>query len=211
MCTVRVNRNVEVGMSSEQAKRRAEIEAAAFRVLERVGYKKASMLQIAKEAKASNETLYAWYGNKQALFQSLIIANAEAVEDALKSTLIGSANDLFELGKLVLGFTAGDKAIIINRAAVADVQETGLLSQAIESHARQAMLRVIKSYLTDLEASRKFTFDLGVEAATEVYISLLMGELQMQQSLGSIAALSNNQIEARSLRASSLFGKLFEN
>ncbi len=198
-------------MSSEQAKRRAEIEAAAFRVLERVGYKKASMLQIAKEAKASNETLYAWYGNKQALFQSLIVANAEAVEDALKSTLTGSANDLFELGKLVLGFTAGDKAIIINRAAVADVQETGLLSQAIESHARQAMLRVIKAYLTELEVSGKFTFDLGVEAATEVYVSLLMGELQMQQALGSMAALSSNEIEARSLRASTLFSKLFEN
>lgn len=197
-------------MAEDQMTRRDEIEAAAFKVLERVGYKKASMLQIAKEAKASNETLYAWYGNKQSLFQSLIVANAGAVEEALKSTLTGSSDDLFELGKLVLGFTATEKAIIINRAAVADVQETGLLARAIETHARQAMLRCIKAHLADLEASGTYTFDHGVEAATEVYVSLLLGELQMQQSLGSLPALSQDEIEARSRRAVSLFGKLHE-
>ncbi|SHI00357.1 TetR/AcrR family transcriptional regulator [Marivita hallyeonensis] len=198
-------------MSEDQTTRRAEIEAAAFKVLERVGYKKASMLQIAKEAKASNETLYAWYGNKQSLFQSLIVANAGAVEEALESTFTGDSDDLFALGKLVLGFTATQKAIIINRAAVADVQETGLLSQAIETHARQAMLRCIKAQLAGMEASGKFTFEHGVAVATEVYVSLLIGELQMQQSLGSVPALSQDEIEARSRRASSLFGKLFEN
>lgn len=198
-------------MSEDQATRRAEIEAAAFRVLERVGYKKASMLQIAKEAKASNETLYAWYGNKQSLFQCLIVANAKAVEEALEKTLTGSSDGLFELGKLVLGFTATEKAIIINRAAVADVQETGLLSQAIEAHARQAMLRVTTELLADLEASGRYAFAHGVDVATEVYVSLLIGELQMQQSLGTVAAYSQSEIERRSQRACHLFGRLYAN
>ena len=197
-------------MAEDQLTRRAEIEAAAFKVLERVGYKKASMLQIAKEAKASNETLYAWYGNKQSLFQSLIVANAGAIEEALRRTLTGSSEDLFELGKLVLGFTATEKAIIINRAAVAEVQETGLLSQAIEAHARQAMLRCINSHLADLDASGEYAFEHGVEAAAEVYVNLLIGELQMQQSLGSVPALSQDEIEARSQRAVSYFGRLFQ-
>lgn len=200
-------------MNVDQTKRRAEIEAAAFRVLERVGYKKASMLQIAKEAKASNETLYAWYGNKQSLFQSLIIANADAVEHALRAAISDSgsgASSLVALGKLVLMFTATERAIIINRAAVADVQDTGLLSQAIESHARQAMLRVTQSLLIELEASGEFVFDQGVEAATEVYISLLIGELQMQQALGSVAPLRPDQIDARAAQALALFNRLFK-
>lgn len=196
-------------MSDEQATRRAEIEAAAFRVLERVGYKKASMLQIAKEAKASNETLYAWYGNKQRLFQSLIVANAGAVEEALTDVMADGTDSLFELGKLVLAFTATEKAIIINRAAVADVQDTGLLSQAIETHARQAMLRVITTHLANLEESGEFAFDHGVEAATGVFVSLLIGELQMQQALGSVAALSTNGVEARSRLACDLFCRFY--
>lgn len=201
-------------MSEQQAMRRAEIEAAAFKVLERVGYKKASMLQIAKEARASNETLYAWYGNKQSLFKSLIVANAGAVEDALKGAIPGDASNgdgLFELGKLVLGFTVTERAIIINRAAVADVQETALLAQAIEKYARQEMLRVIKAQLSALAASGGYTFDEGVDSATEVYINLLIGELQMQQSLGSISALSAQEVEQRSRRACSLFGRLYAN
>lgn len=198
-------------MSDEQAKRREEIEAAAFRVLERVGYKKASMLQIAKEAKASNETLYAWYGNKQKLFQSLIVANAGAVEDALTDAMADENDTLFALGKLVLAFTTTEKAIIINRAAVADVHETGLLAQAIEKHARQTLLRVIREHLLSSEASGEFTFNCGIETATDVFVSLLVGELQMQQSLGSMAALSTNDIESRSRLACDLFRKLYAN
>lgn len=196
-------------MGKNQTARRREIEAAAFRVLERVGYKKASMLQIAKEAKASNETLYAWYGNKQALFQSLIVSNALAVEEALKDTINIGSDSLFELGKLVLGFTATEKAIIINRAAVSDVQETGVLSEAIEAHARQAILRTIKACLSQLETNGQLTFDHGIETAIEVYVGLLIGELQMQQSLGSISALSQQEVDERSRHASNLFGKLY--
>lgn len=196
-------------MSENQTARRAEIEAAAFKVLERVGYKKASMLQIAKEAKASNETLYAWYGNKQSLFQSLILANAGAVERALRDATTGDSDSLFELGKLVLSFTVTEKAIIINRAAVADVYETGLLAQAIETDARQKMLKIINEHLTGLASSEGYYFDQGIEVATDTYVSLLIGELQMQQSLGSVLAWSQEEIEARSRRASDLFDRLY--
>jgi len=198
-------------MTEEQATRRAEIETAAFKVLERVGYKKASMLQIAKEAKASNETLYAWYGNKQSLFQSLIVANAGAVKNSLKSAMTGGDDVLFQLGKLVLGFTATEKAIIINRAAVTDVPETGLLAEAIEAHARTETIGVIEVVLTDLSERGAYAFEDGVSAAAKVYVDLLIGELQMQQSLGAVPALTKSQIEARARRTSELFSRLFGN
>lgn len=199
-------------MSEKQAERRAQIEAAAFEVLEAVGYKKASMLQIARKAKASNETLYAWYGNKQGLFSSLISANAQVIEGALKDAVQGDAGldvALFEMGKLLLQFTATEKAIIINRAAVADVCETGLLAAAIEEHARRVMLRLIEALLSRLETSGRFRFDEGVGSAAQDFVRLLIGELQLQQALGALAALGADEIEQRAQRACDLFDRLY--
>lgn len=199
-------------MSEKQVRRRAQIEAAAFEVLAKVGYKQASMLQIAKQARASNETLYAWYGHKQGLFSSVISANAGAVESSLKELI--SANRplehiLFDLGRLLLQLTATDKAIIINRAAVADVSETGLLAEAIETHARQGMIHLIEALMVKLEASGRFSFDEGAEAAAQDFFGLLIGELQIQQALGSVPALDLGAIEQRARRASELFARLY--
>lgn len=199
-------------MTQKQAERRAQIETAAFEVLEKVGYKKASMLQIAKQAKASNETLYAWYGNKQALFSNLIKANAGMVEDTLEKA-ISSENNLdpvlTDIGTLLLQFTTTDKAVIINRAAVADVQDSGLLAKAVEENARQIMYRLLESLMVKLEASGRYQFDEGTELAVRVYVDLLIGELQMQQSLGAIPPLTMAEIEQRANQSCALFDRIY--
>ena len=199
-------------MSDKQTERRAQIETAAFAVLEKVGYKKASMLQIAKQAKASNETLYAWYGNKQTLFSNLISANAGMVEDALNAAIEGDNNSedtLLAVARLLLQFTATDKAIIINRAAVADVQDTGLLAKAIEENARQVMYRKLESLMGKLAASGQYHFDSTPSEAAQVFVSLVIGELQMQQALGSIAPLTDEEIAKRAKKACAFFARVY--
>lgn len=199
-------------MTEKQAERRAQIEMAAFEVLEEVGYKKASMLQIAKRAKASNETLYAWYGNKQALFSSLIKDNAGGVEKILESAISSDGDQtssLIKIGKLLLQFTATEKAVIINRAAVSDVQETGLLAGAIGENARGVMFRLLRELMVKLERSGRYLFDEGAEVATRVYVDLLIGELQMQQSLNAIPPLTTVEIEQRAEQSCALFDRLY--
>lgn len=67
--------------------RQQQIEDAAYEVLEIKGYGGTSMLGIAKQARASNETLYNWYGDKQGLFQALVMRNAEQVKEYLETEL----------------------------------------------------------------------------------------------------------------------------
>ena len=67
-----------------KSNRREEIEAAAYAVLERKGYAGATMAAIAKDARASCETLYKWYGDKTGLFRALVIRNAEEVRARLE-------------------------------------------------------------------------------------------------------------------------------
>ncbi len=59
-------------MSSRRSdERRRAVLDAALTVLERQGYAGTSMLDIAREARASKETLYAWFGDKKGLFAAL--------------------------------------------------------------------------------------------------------------------------------------------
>ena len=71
----------------ERDERHAQIQAAAFALLKEQGYRKTSMLAIAKRAQASNQTLYAWYSNKQALFRGIIEGFGGAVREQLLAAL----------------------------------------------------------------------------------------------------------------------------
>ena len=68
-----------------RTKRAEEIEAAAYRLLEERGYDGLSMQAVAKAAKASNETLYRWYGDKLGLFSALIAGNTATVGAVLET------------------------------------------------------------------------------------------------------------------------------
>lgn len=196
----------------KRAERRTQIEQAAFAVLDRVGYQKASMLEIAKQAKASNETLYSWYGNKQTLFSSLIASNAQAVKTALDAAIASSASpreSLVEIGKQLLQFTATKQAIVVNRAAVADAQDTGRLAEAIEETARKVMYQRLEQLMHRLEQTGAYQFEDGSAAAARTFVCLILGELQIQQAFGAIPPLSDTEISDRSTWACDLFDRLY--
>lgn len=198
--------------TEKQDERRREIEAAAFELLAEKGYRSTSMLQIAKRAGASNQTLYAWYGNKQTLFSNIIKDNARAVNDLLDHALDEDADPyemLRTLGPLLLRFTTGEKAIIVNRAAVTDANETGLLGEAIDRGARQNIVSKVEDVMGQLVKAGKFRQRTDPADAAESYISLLLGEVQMRQALGRLEPLSETDITARSERALELTCRLY--
>jgi AcrR family transcriptional regulator len=60
--------------------RRREILDAAFLEFSEKGYSGASMEAIARRARASKETLYAWFENKESLFNTLFASRLERME-----------------------------------------------------------------------------------------------------------------------------------
>ena len=197
---------------TQKAERRRRIEAAALEVLAEVGFKKASMLQIAKRAKASNETLYAWYGSKQALFASIIEENSKSLKEALSSAALDADDpraSLTEIATLLLAFIATEKAIIVNRAAIADVSDTGLLAKAIQEHARHPILERLTHLMREIEAVDATGPSLDPATAADAFISLLLGEIPTQQALGEVGPLSESDIALRAETAVAQFGRLF--
>lgn len=186
---------------------RAErIQAAAYKVLVEKGFKGASMLAVAKEAKASNETLYSWYGDKIGLFSAMIKSNAQRVEDDLiKARGHGQVGlvALLHVGESLLAMVTSERAIALNRAAAGDV--TGELGRALGQEGRSRVLPILKELLQEAYGDEQ-----DVSEHLDCYLSLLLGDLQIRRAIGTAKPLSTFDIKLRSERAIERLQRVFE-
>ncbi len=159
--------------------RRQQIEDAAYRMLGEKGYAGTSMQAIARAAKASNETLYSWYGDKKGLMAALIARNTDLVRAALAETHGGDPLDrLARLGPVLLGMVLGPRAVALNRAAAAD--PSGDLGRAIASGGKDVVAPLVEALIA--------RSDLKGDPAelTAIYLSLLIGDLQIRRVIGAM-------------------------
>lgn len=180
-----------------KAARRDRIEAAALELLAQKGYLATSMLSVAKRAKASNETLYNWYGNKQGLFRSLVEANAGEVKALLENDLAQERPPeatLKALGPLLLGLLISDKAITLNRAAAAD--PSGELARELTQAGRNTVAPLIANVFVKARNVGILDFD-DAAAAVGLYLDLLVGDLQIRRMLGAAPAMTQPEIDHR--------------
>ncbi|WP_194094334.1 TetR/AcrR family transcriptional regulator [Marivivens aquimaris] len=185
----------------KQAERRIQIETAAYGLLALKGYKATSMLEVAKRAKASNETLYKWYGNKQGLFLSMVERNAETSLEQLQSALTEDASlrdILLAFGPELLNTLTGQRAVVLNRAAAGDVHDTGMLGRTLADAGRASIIPLLTKIFG------RFIEDGAPEEAAEIYYDLLIGDLQIRRVIGSVPLLKDEEIDSRSRRATDL-------
>lgn len=181
--------------------RQQQIETAAYALLEEKGYAGTSMLAIARKARASNETLYNWYGDKQGLFKALVTRNAAEVKSLLEEELAAEENPMATLarfGPKLLELLLGDRAIALNRAAAAD--PTGELGAVISIAGRETVLPLLVEVLEQAKRRGDLFFDQPEESAS-LYMNLLVGDLQIRRVIGRIPAPSPEFCEERSALA----------
>ena len=185
-----------------KAARRAAIEAAALTVLEARGYAETSMLAVARAAKASNETLYNWYGDKAGLFRAMVTANIEDLRSCLEAKADDASRSiemsLASFGPQLLAVLTSDRVVALNRAAAAD--SSGELGQIIASAGRQGIAPLIAKAFADADKRGKLCVPDPQEAA-EIYLGLLLGDLQIRRVVGRMSALDPAEIERRAARA----------
>lgn len=195
----------------KQIARRERIEETAYSVLKEVGYKASSLLTIAQRASASNETLYTWYGNKQALFRSLVEANARHARQLLEKALQEQKDPievLAALGPILLSLVTSEKSVVLNRAAAADVSDTKTLGPAIAQFGRDTIVPLLSDLLHSAQQAGRIVCDDPADAA-EMYIRLLIGDLQVRRIIGVLDELSSDEIDRRASQAMALFLALY--
>lgn len=195
-----------------RAKRHEQIMQAAYEVLAEKGYGGTSMLAVAKRAAASNETLYKWYGNKQGLFRAMVEENAREAAVLLRDSLESDRNPtdtLAGFGPALLRLVTGDKAIALNRAAAGDATDTGILGGTIARSGRETIAPLLTKLFEQARAAGLMNFD-DAATVTEIYVGLLIGDLQIRRVIGAQPPLKAKEIQQRADRAQRMIMKLFE-
>lgn len=195
--------------SEKKQKRHQEISEAAYRLLASQGYGATSMLSIAKAAGASNETLYRWYGDKQHLFAEMVEDNAAIVKAELEASLAGDGDPqdaLGQIGAKLVALLTSERAIVLNRAAAAD--SSGTLGATIAKAGRSTIAPLIAKLMGRLIQERIIA-EQNTTETTEIYLGLLIGDLQIRRVIGQLEPLSEADCIARSDRALKLLQKLY--
>ena len=189
-------------------KRQDEIEAAAYRLIEEKGFDGMSMLAVARAARASNETLYNWYGDKLGLFRAMVETNADLIKADLETVTAEAADPLAALAALqrrLIAILTGPRAIALNRAAAAD--PTGALGRAIAARGREQVAPLISAVVARAIAAGSIAAPSAGEA-TEWFLSLTIGDLQVRRVIGALPAFDDADIERRAASAWAAFLKL---
>lgn len=165
--------------------RETEIEAAAYRLLEEKGFAGTTVQAIAREARASNETLYRWYGDKTGLFRALIDRNAGTIRDRIADLRAEGGSGLAVLERLgapLLAMLLGDRAVALNRAAAADAG--GELGAALAAGGRDTVAPLVRDLMAEAVAEGALSGDPG--ALAEDWLTLLVGDLQIRRVTGAL-------------------------
>ena len=192
-------------------KRRNEILDAALAVLAERGYRDASMLEVARRASASKETLYTWFGDKQGLFDALIRRNAAAVGAVVDRHLecdLPVEQALADFGEALLGLLLGDDAVAINRAAVSEAASDPTLARTLASAGRDSVLPGFVRLLRRHAEQNRLRF-ADPERAAEDFLGLLLGDAQVRRLLGIAPTPPAAEIAARAAHATRGFLRLY--
>ena len=200
------------GSRRSSVERWEEILNVALSVLAERGYRGASMLQIARHAQASKETLYAWFGDKRGLFEELVRWQAERVDAVITPNL---ERDGDEPAEVLRGFAVelqrlllGERAVVINRAAISEAASDPTFARILATQGRGSVVLKLERYLEEQRERGHLEFE-EAEAAIDAIIGLAIGDQQVRRLLGVLPRPETEQMEARAERAARMFLMLF--
>lgn len=177
-----------------------------MRVIVRDGYAAATMQAIAEEARASKETLYSWFGDRESLVARLIRANADASALQVAAALRTPASDeqharqtLEGYARSLLTLLTGEVSVALNRAAMG----SPVLAEELLSSGRHRVGPVVSMYLRALHASDLSPHGDGEEAFSLLY-GLVVQDTQIRVLLGEEPP-SSREIAARARKAVAFF------
>ena len=196
---------------SSRAPRRGHILDVAAKVLSERGYRDTTMLEVAKRASASKETLYAWFGDKLGLFEAVIRRNAVRVRVALNGHLDSDTPieiALTDFGRALATHVLCDNAVSINRAAISEASSGPALANSLARVGREPIRRAFVKYLEQCHTRGLLNVE-DTNEAVDTFVGLLLGDVQTQRLLGVVDAPCEADIEGRASRVAVKFLRLY--
>ncbi|MCZ4428712.1 TetR/AcrR family transcriptional regulator [Agrobacterium sp. SOY23] len=187
--------------------RRREIVEHAFAMLAQEGYAAFSMQALAKVSRSSKETLYGWFGGKAGLYEAMVAENAARL--VLPSAEVADGvNELSRFGAELLSMLLGERAVLLNRVAAAEAGGEAALGGFLAEKGRDQVMPKLAAYFQALEKQGVLRMAASEEPA-ELWLSLLVGDLQIRRATGAIGLPTQEEMAARSACAAELIFRLY--
>ncbi|WP_439814811.1 TetR/AcrR family transcriptional regulator [Zavarzinia sp. CC-PAN008] len=179
--------------------RRQEILDAAFQEFAAKGYAGASMAAIARTARASKETLYAWFGNKEQLFSTLFQARLQGTTRGSAAALAqGQPPDVVlpiiaeETLRFVLAVEPLSRAIVADGPGGAALRMAGGVID--EDRRRFAAIFCL------WRDQGHLAFDDDPMEIVSLFVAMAQGEWPTLLALGAVDAITDVMIAAHARR-----------
>ncbi|CDN94324.1 TetR/AcrR family transcriptional regulator [Agrobacterium tumefaciens] len=192
--------------SESRELRRREIIEHAFAMLAEDGYAAFSMQALAKVSRSSKETLYGWFGGKAGLYEAMVEENAARLILPSAEAADGVA-ELSRFGADLLSMLLGERAVLLNRVAAAEAGVDAALGAFLAEKGRDRIMPKLAAYFQALEKQGVISTEASEEPA-EIWLSLLVGDLQIRRATGAIGLPAEAEIGVRSARAATMIFRL---
>jgi AcrR family transcriptional regulator len=190
----------------DKEKRRREILDAAFLEFSAKGYAGASMAAIARRARASKETLYAWFENKETLLNTLFASRLHGMESR-----IVTAAEMDPSPANVLPIIAEDTLrFMLAMAPLTEAMGPGehgdkasrLLRQTIGEERSKFV-----DYILNCRAEGYIAFDDDPFEIVSLFVAMAQGEWSLRLGTGMLDKLTDQMIEEHAQRVTRIFLK----
>ncbi|WKL21453.1 TetR/AcrR family transcriptional regulator [Agrobacterium tumefaciens] len=193
--------------SESKELRRREIVEHAFAMLAQDGYAAFSMQALAKVSRSSKETLYGWFGGKAGLYEAMVAENAATLVLPSAEAADG-VGELSRFGADLLTVLLGERAVLLNRVAAAEAGSETTLGEFLSAKGRSHVMPKLAVYFAALAQQGAICAEASEEPA-EIWLSLLVGDLQIRRATGAIGLPTEEDIRALSARAAMLIFRLY--
>jgi AcrR family transcriptional regulator len=192
--------------NAAKQERRVEILDAAFAEFSTKGYAGASMAAIARRARASKETLYAWFENKETLFNTLFAQRLEGMvsrvaavageEPSPAKVLPVVAEDVI---RFMLAIAPFNQALGVGEPSDKALR---LVGQTIaEERAR------FVAYILRCRANGDIAFDDDPFEIVSLFVAMAQGEWSLRLATGMIDKVTDQMIADHAQRVTRIFLK----
>jgi len=163
----------EKPLSPRQQKKRARILDAALRVFSQSGYSGASMDAIAETAEVSKPTLYMYFGSKEQLFESMMLARRDAMLEAFLDPSGNMVDDLHAFAWRYADAVMDKNMLSLARLIIGESQRFPEIGRAYQKAGPDRLLQGIIIYLEDQKQKGRLTFEDGELAAEDFWALIL--------------------------------------
>jgi len=187
-------------------KRRQEILDAAFLEFSAKGYAGASMEAIARRARASKETLYAWFENKETLLNTLFASRLEGIDSRVTAVAENDpspANVLPVIAEHAIRFML---AMTPLRVAMGPCGPDDRVSRMLGRTIREERRKFV-DYILWCRAEGVIAFDDDPFEIASLFVAMAVGEWGQRLDTGTLDDLTDEMIKDHAQRVTRIFLK----